>query len=177
MQLEIISQSHNRVDWVVRTNLLWLELASVCFVTLTSLLLLSTDSPIRWWVTGLLIGVSVLVTAVLAATTPHSEIGVLEREPDGGVLTLHKVWIPIGKKQALMVPVEDIVEFRSETAQFQDSDEDRYLLSRLWVIGKDGSHQHLTHWLDPDSVSTLGDVLSKAARCEYERGEVLPAVQ
>ena len=167
MQLEITSQSHNRVDWIVRTKILWLELALITFATVTVLLLVTTASPLRWWVTAIFLGVAVLVAVALAATTPYREIGSLERTPEGGMLELHRVWLPVGKRPAVTIPVQDIIEFRAETAQFQDAVEDQYRLARLWVIGQAGSHQLLTGWLAPESAYELGEALSKAARCDY----------
>ena len=168
MDLEITSQSHNRVDWVVRTKILWIELGLIIFVSITVILLASTASSLRWRVVTILISVGVLVAGVLAATMPLRELGFLERLPDGGELVLNKTWIPIGRRRALMVPVDDIAGFRYDESDFQDSEEDRYHMARLWVIRKSESQLKLTGWLEPEIVKELGDALAKACRVEYD---------
>ena len=171
MNLEITSTSHNRVDWVVHTKILWIEIALICSVFIAAILLASTASPIRWQVITILISVSALIAGVLAATTPVNERGYLERLPDGGELLVSKFWIPIGPRKAMTVPVDAISGFKYEASIFQDSDEDRYPMARLWVIRKQDIPLKLTGWLDPETVNDLGDALSKACRCEYDQGE------
>jgi hypothetical protein len=95
--------------------------------------------------------------------------------PDGGELLLKKFWIPIGPRTALEVPVDEIMGFKYEMSEFQDSDEDKYTLARLWVLRNSGNPRKLTDWMDPDTVNHLGDALSKACRCEYNQGELTAA--
>ena len=167
MRLAITSQSHNRVDWVVRTKILWIELGLTIFTALSSILIASTTNPLRWRVIFSLIGIGAMIAIVLAATTPISERGTLERLPDGGQLMQYKLWIPVGRRKVLEIPVEEIDGFRYEETTFQDSDEDRYRMARLWVIRKSEQELKLTLWLDPEAVYALGDALTKACRCDY----------
>jgi hypothetical protein len=169
MHLEITSTSHNRVDWVVRTKVIWMEIGLVSGVFITAVLLASTASPIRWRVITILISVSALIAGILAATTPVNEHGFLERLPDGGELILQKFWIPIGPREAVTIPVEEISGFKFEASIFQDSAEDRYPMARLWIIRKEDGPVKLTAWLEPESVNELGDALAKACRCEYDQ--------
>jgi hypothetical protein len=171
MHLEITFTSHNRVDWVVRTKILWIEISLILGVLVAVSLLASTASPIRWRVITILIAIASIIAGILAATTPVIERGFLERLPDGGELVISKFWIPIGPRKALMLPVDDILGFRYEVSVFQDSEEDRYPMARLWVIRKVDSPQKVTGWLDPEGVDSLGDALAKACRCEYDRGD------
>jgi hypothetical protein len=171
MFLEITSTSHNRVDWIVRTRILWIEVSLVIGVFITASLLASTPSSIRWYVISVLIAVATVMAGLLAATTPVNEHGSLERLPDGGELVLTKFWIPIGPRKSLKIPVDDIAAFKYESSIFQDSKVDKYPMSRLIVLRKEGKPLRLTGWLEPDTVSELGDALSKACRCDYIRGD------
>ncbi len=171
MRLEITSESHNRVDWVVRTKIIWLEAGLVLGVFIATIIIASTASPIRWRVVSWLIGSAVLIAGILAATTPLSERGSVERLPEGGELILTRTWIPIGSRRALSIPVDLISGYKYEVSIFQDSDEDRYPMARLWVSRKSDPPVKLTGWLDPETVSQLVEALGKACRCEVDRGD------
>jgi hypothetical protein len=171
MFLEITSTSHNRVDWIVRTRFLWIEVGLVIGVFIAASLLASTPSLIRWHVISVLIAVSTLMAGILAATTPVNERGSLERLPDGGELVLTKFWIPIGPHKSLEIPVDDIAAFKYESSVFQDSQVDKYPMSRLLILRKVGKPLRLTGWLEPEAVLELGDALSKACRCDYIQGD------
>ncbi|TFG73493.1 MAG: hypothetical protein E4H27_00670 [Anaerolineales bacterium] len=171
MRLEITSESHNRVDWVVRTKILWLEAGLVLGVLISTIIIASTASPIRWRVVSWLIGTAVVVAGILAATTPLHERGFVERLPEGGALVLTRTWIPIGAREAITIPVDLIAGFKYEVSVFQDSDEDRYSMARLWVNRLSDTPVKLTAWLDPETVSNLGEALGKACRCEVDRGD------
>lgn len=171
MHLEITFESHNRVDWVVRTKILWIEIGLVLGVMISTSIIASTASPIRWRVVSWLIAVSTLIAGILAATTPMRERGFVERLPDGGDLILNKIWIPIGSRKALTVSVDMISGFKYDVSIFQDADEDQYRMARLWVMRKSDTPLKLTGWLDPETVDSLGEALGKACRCEYVRGD------
>ena len=176
MNLEITSTSHNRVDWVIRTKILWIEISLICGVIIAAFLLASTSSPIRWQVITVLITMSVVIAGILAATTPLIERGYLERLPDGGELLLSKFWLPIGPRKALTVPVDEISALKYEESEFQDSEEDKYMLARLWIIHKSEAPLQLCSWLDPETVNKLGDALAKACRCDFDQSELAAPV-
>lgn len=167
MQLEITATSHNRVDWVIRSKIIWIEIGLILGVTITSLLLAYTGSPVRWRLIAVLVTFAVIIAGVLASTNPVTQRGVLERLPDGGELVVTKFWLPIGPRKALVLPVDEIEVFRYQSDTFQDADSVPYQMGQLWIHEKSGKRHKLTGWLDPNAVMNLGEELAKASRCEY----------
>jgi len=168
MKATIVEEARNRVVWEVRTSILWivlgLFLGGLCMAVF---LILAPLTP-RWDLAGAALALAVGVVAFLALTTPLAERGELERTLDGGSLTRARQWLLFGQRPAWQVELESVVGFRPEVRVFEDTGEQTYARSRLWVFLTDADPLPLTDWLDAPFVHTLGESLAKAGRCTFE---------
>ncbi len=168
MKATIVEEAHNRVVWEIKTSLLWivlgLFLGGLCAAVF---LILAPLSP-RWDLVGVALALTVGVAAFLALTTPLVERGELERTLDGGRLVRSRQWLFFGQRPALQAELESVVGFRPEARLFEDTGEQTYTRSRLWVFLTDADPLPVTDWLDAPFVHTLGESLAKAGRCTFE---------
>lgn len=164
MRVEILQETHNRVDWQAKTPLVWIEAGLVLGAVAFGLLIVPSPHPSRWLVAGVVGGVVLLIGVIVAFTTPMAEQGHLERLPDGGDVGRVKAWPLIGTRTVVAVALDDITSFEVETTVFEDAGSDPYRRSRLWAVLDDGSREALTSWAEPSSVLALAEALSKAGR-------------
>jgi hypothetical protein len=168
MQVVIEDESHNRVAWLVRQPVVSYVLAALASALFIGVLVALSPSPIRWWVVGGLVTAGIGGGVVLGATTPRVDRGVLERTPDGGAIVRSKVYLLVGERASLEVPLSDVERLESETHRFEDTRWDIYPLARLWLVRLDGQREMLTSWVAPDSAINLGDALARAGRLTFQ---------
>lgn len=168
MNATIVEEAHNRVVWETRTSILWIVLG-LFFGGLSgaTFLVLVPVAP-RWDLAAVMMTLTVAVAVFLALTTPLAERGELERTLDGGSLVRVRQWLFFGKRVAWQEELESIVGFRPEARVFEDTGEQTYPRSRLWVFLTDTDPLPITDWLDAPFVHTLGESLAKAGRCTFE---------
>jgi len=168
MQIRIVDEAHNRVDWAVRTPLFKILLGLLIGWGVFVALVITSPSPLRW---ALIAGVSAVMAIgflILVTTTPFGELGHLERTIEGGEVYRLKRWLLLGKRPAWVSPLEAISGFQMEWRTFEETAEQTYTLARLWVILTDGTFALLTDWSEPQSVQALGESLAKAGRRVFE---------
>jgi len=129
-----------------------------------SLLVTPSASALRRQAVGVVTAIVLVLGALLAVTTPVVDRGHLERLPEGGDLRRSKVWLLVGARTVVDVPLEDIGGFEVEIETFEDVPPAVYRQARLWAVANDGSRYCLTDWAETDSVSDLGNSLAKAGR-------------
>ena len=168
MKATIVEEAHNRVVWEIRTSILWivsgLFLGGLCIAVF---LVLAPLTP-RWDLAGVALALAMAIAALLALTTPLAERGELERTLDGGSVVRTRQWLFFGQRPAWQAELESVVGFRPETRNFEDTGEQTYTRSRLWVFLTDADPLPITDWLDAPFVHTLGESLAKAGRCTFE---------
>lgn len=170
MRVEILEETHNRVEWQAKTQLLWIEAGLLFGAGVFGLLIVPSPHPSRWLAAGVVGGIVLLVGVLVAVTTPAIEKGHLERLPDGGDVGRVKAWPLVGSRTVVDAALEDVTGFDIETTVFEDAGSDLYRRSRLWAVTGDGSRRALTSWAKPSSVLALGEALSKAGRRPLELG-------
>ncbi|MBN2391275.1 MAG: hypothetical protein JXR84_11145 [Anaerolineae bacterium] len=168
MKATIVEEAHNHVVWETRTSTLWIVLGLFLGGLCVAAFLLLVPFIPRWDLAGVMMALTVLVVVFLALTTPLAERGELERTLDGGSLVRMRQWLFFGKRLAWQAELESIVGFRPEARLFEDTGEQLYTRSRLWVFLADADPLPLTDWLDAPFVHTLGKSLAKAGRCTFE---------
>ncbi len=168
MQIQIVDEAHNRVDWVVRTPLLKILLGLLIAWAVFVVVLVPTPSPRRWGVLGGVTGVLLLAFAVLVTTTPLGEQGHMERTIEGGDLSRVKRWLIVGRRVAWESPLGEVAGFQMEWRMFEETGAHTYTLARLWATLTDGTFALLTDWADPETVYALGETLAKAGRRSFE---------
>ena len=168
MKATIVEEAHNHVVWEIRTSTHWivlgLFLGGLCAATF---LVLVPFNP-RWDLAGVMMALTVLAVVFLALTMPFAERGELERTLDGGSLVRMRQWLFFGKRLAWQAELESVAGFRPEARLFEDTGEQTYTRSRLWVYLTDADPLPLTDWLDAPFIHTLGESLAKAGRCTFE---------
>ncbi len=168
MKLDIIDESHNRVDWLVRWPVIWIELSLLLGLSvLTAVIMLST-SPARWIWLSTAGGFVMIVGVAIAMTTPIREEGYLERLPDGGELKLTYIWLGLGKRTEVALPFPDLDGFVCETQNFERTERSVYAMARLWARTRENDMRRLSAWGKPTTIEPLGEALSKAARRPLE---------
>jgi hypothetical protein len=168
MRIDIVEESHNRVDWLSRSPVLWIEAGLLMGLIVVAVLLLSSPSPLRWQVMGAVTAVLLTLAVVVAVATPPLERGHLERLPDGGTLSRARVWPLVGKRPVVEADLETLTGFEIETQVYEESAAECYGLSRLWALTGGEDRYCLTQWADTESVHTLGVALAKAGRLSFE---------
>lgn len=168
MRIEIVEESHNRVDWQSRTPLLWIEAGLLLGAAVTGALLLLSPSPLRWQITAAVVGVVAILGGVLAATMPPLDRGYLERLPEAGRLGRTKVWPLVGSRPVVEVDLGQITGFEVETEVFEESAAECYEMSRLWAVTEGEARYCLTGWAETESVTLLGMSLAKAGRLAFQ---------
>jgi hypothetical protein len=168
MKATILEEAHNHVVWETRTSTLWIVLGLFLGGLCAAAFLVLVPLAPRWDLAGVLLAVTVGVVVFLALTTPLAERGELERTLDGGNLVRVRQWLFFGQRLAWQTELESIVGFRPEVRVFEDTGEQTYTLTRLWVFLMDADPLPITDWLDGPFVHTLGESLAKAGRCTFE---------
>lgn len=168
MKATIVEETHNHVVWEIRTSTLWivlgLFLGGLCIAVF---LVLAPLAP-RWDLAGVVLALALGIAVLLALTTPLAERGELERALDGGSLARVRQWLLFGQRPAWQAPLESVVGFRPEVRVFEDTGDQTYTRSRLWVFLTDADPLPITDWLDVSFVHTLGESLAKVGRCTFE---------
>jgi hypothetical protein len=168
MNLEITDESHNRVEWLVRWPVVWVELGLLLGLSvLTIFILLSTHSA-RWIWLGTVGGFTIIIGVAIAATTPVSEEGYLERLPDGGELRLTCIWFGLGRRTRVDLPFPELDSFVYETQDFERTERSIYTMARLWARTRESDVSRLSAWGKPTVIEPLGAALSRAARRPLE---------
>lgn len=168
MKATIVEEAHNHVIWETRTSILWIVLGVFLGGLFAAAFLVVAPFVPRWDLAGVMMALIVGVAIFLALTTPLAERGELERTLDGGSLTRVRQWLFFGKRLAWKAELTSVVGFRPEARVFEDTGEQTYTLSRLWVFLTDADPLPLTDWLDMPFVHGLGESLAKAGRCTFE---------
>ncbi|MGC9393616.1 MAG: hypothetical protein ACP5J4_02030 [Anaerolineae bacterium] len=168
MKAAIVEEAHNHVVWEMRTSILWIVLGLFLGGLCAAAFLVVVPFVPRWDLAGVMMALTVAVVVFLALTTPLAERGELERTLDGGSLVRVRQWLLSGKRRAWQAELESVVGFRPEARVFEDTGEQLYTRSRLWVYLTDADPLPLTDWLDAPFVHTLGESLAKAGRCTFE---------
>ena len=168
MKATIVEEAHNHVVWETRTSILWIVLGLFLGGLCAAAFFVIVPFVPRWDLAGVMMALTVSVVALLALTTPLAERGELERTLDGGSLVRIRQWLFFGERPALQAELESVAGFRPEARVFEDTGEQTYTRSRLWVYLTDADPLPLTDWLDASFVHTLGESLAKAGRCTFE---------
>lgn len=168
MKATIMEEAHNRVVWEIRTSILWIVLGLFIGGLCIAVFLVFAPLTPRWDLAGVALTLVLGVAALLALTTPLAERGELERTLDGGSLARVRQWLFFGKRPAWQAELESVVGFRPEARIFEDTGEQTYTCSRLWVFLTDADPIPITDWLDAPFVQILGESLAKAGRCTFE---------
>lgn len=168
MKAAIVEEAHNHVVWETKTSILWIVLGVFIGGLCAAAFLVVVPFVPRWDLAGVIMALTVGAVAFLALTTPLAERGELERTLDGGSLVRVRQWLFSGKRRAWQAELESVVGFRPEARVFEDTGEQLYTRSRLWVYLTDADPLPLTDWLDAPFVHTLGESLAKAGRCTFE---------
>ena len=167
MKATIVEEAHNHVVWETQTSTLWIVLGLFLGGLSAAAFLVLVPFIPRWDLAGVLLAVTVVVSVFLALTTPLAERGELERTLDGGSLTRLRHWLFFGKRLAWKAELASVVGFRPEARVFEDTGEQTYTRSRLWVFLTDADPLPITDWLDAPFIHTLGESLAKAGRCTF----------
>jgi hypothetical protein len=168
MKATILEEAHNHVVWEIRTSILWIVLGLfIGGLCAAAFLILAPVAP-RWDLASVVMALTIVVVVFLALTTPLAERGELERTLDGGSLVRIRHWLFFGQRPACQAELESVVGFRPEARVFEDTGEQTYTHSRLWVFLTDADPRPITDWLDALFVHTLGESLAKAGRCTFE---------
>ncbi len=168
MKATIVEETHNHVVWEIRTSTLWIVLGLFLGGLCIAVFLVLAPLASRWDLAGAVLALALGIAALLALTTPLAERGELERTLDGGSLTRVRQWLFFGARPAWQVQLDCLVGFRPEARVFEDTGEQTYARSRLWVFLTDADPLPITDWLDVSFVHTLAESLAKAGRCTFE---------
>ena len=168
MKATIVEETHNRVVWETRTSILWIVLGLFLGGLCIAVFLVLAPLVPRWDLAGAVLAFALGIAGLLALTTPLAERGELERTLDGGSLARVRQWLFFGQRSALQAQLESVVGFRPEARVFEDTGEQTYTRSRLWVFLTDADPLPITDWLDASFVHTLGESLAKAGRCIHQ---------
>ena len=168
MRVVIVEESHNRVAWLSRTPMLWIEVGLLVGAVSAGAVLLFSPSPVRWQVLGAVIFVLLVLAVLLAVTTAPQDRGYLERLPEGGTLFRARVWPLVGDRPVVQVDLDSVTGFEIETQVFEESAEESYPQSRLWAQTAGEGRYCLTNWAETASVITLGVALAKAGRLSFD---------
>ena len=168
MKATIVEETHNHVVWEIRTSTLWIVLGLFLGGLCIAVFLILVPLVPRWDLAGAVLVCALGIAAVLGLTTPLAERGELERTLDGGSLTRARQWLFFGKRPAWQAQLESVVGFRPEVRLFEDTGEQTYTRSRLWVFFTDADPLPITDWLDVPFVHTLGESLAKVGRCTFQ---------
>lgn len=168
MKATIVEEAHNRVVWEIRTSILWIVLGLFLGGLSAAVFLILAPSTPSWDLASVIMASTVVVVVFLALTTPLAERGELERTLDGGSVVRIRQWLFFGQRPAWQVELESVVGFRPEARVFEDTGDQTYTHSRLWVFLTDADPLPITDWLDAPFVHTLGESLAKAGRCTFE---------
>ena len=168
MKAAIVEEAHNHVVWETKSSLMWIELGLFVAGLCVAALLVTTPSPLRWTMAGIVGALVVGAAAVLALATPLAERGELERTLDGGTVRRTRKWLFLGNRVAWEAPLESVTGFRLEARKFGETADQTYTLARLLAVAAVDDPVALTDWLDEPFVQTLGESLAKAGRCEFE---------
>ena len=166
MKAAIIEEAHNKVIWEVRSPLIWIELGLFTGGLCVAAFIVTTPSPLRWTLAGVVGALVVSVMAILVLTTPLAERGEFERTLDGGALYRVKRWLFFGDHLAWEAPLATIAGFRPEARVFEETDAQTYTLARLLVIFTEAEPVPVTDWLESEFVESLAGSLTKAGRIE-----------
>jgi hypothetical protein len=169
MRIVIGVEEHNRIAWEARSPLLRILAGVLVATVFLVVLLVPSPSPARWRVVGGVVGSALAIAAILTLTTPLTDSGHLERLPDGGDVERIKTWPLMSPRSVLQLPLDEIVAFVVETADFEEAAPRVTTLSRLRIQNTAGAHMALTAWAEPSSVLALGEALAKAGRRELVR--------
>ncbi len=167
MQIKIVEEHHNQVDWEVRTPLHWTIGGLIVGAAVFALLVIPSPSPHRWWAVAGVTGGVLAIAVFIAATTPTVDRGHLERLPEGGLVRRTRTWLLVGERSTLEVELDTITGFEAEIEAFEDRRTEPYQLARLWAISTDEAPRGLTDWAEPASALALGEALAKAARLPF----------
>jgi hypothetical protein len=167
-EIALTEESHNHIDWEVRTPVVWYEVGLLVGALFFAVLAVLSPSPLRWQAIGLVGGLLLIAAVALAVTTPMVDRGHLERLPEGGEVRRSRVWLFLGERPVLAWPLDDVVAFQMEGEIFEDVSPTTYRLARLWVVSREGDRRRLTQWASPASVRSLGEALGKAGRRAFE---------
>jgi len=168
MDIQIVDEAHNRVDWAVRTPLVKILIGLIAGWGVLAVLVLPGSGPRTYLVGGIAGGVVLLFALFMMLTTPLSERGHLERTPDGGEVYRLKRWLLGGKRMTWHALLEDVSGFQMEWQTFAETASDTYTLARLWAVLTDGSTALLTDWAEVEHIRGLGESLAKAGRRVFE---------
>jgi hypothetical protein len=168
MKATIVEEAHNRVVWETQTSILWIVLGVFLGGLCGAAFLVLVPMTPRWDLAAVLMTLGIGVAAFLGLTTPLAERGELERTLDGGSLMRVRRWLFFGQRAAWQAELGAVAGFRPEVRLFEDTGEQMYTRSRLWVYLADADPLPLTDWLDAPFVHTLGESLAKAGRCTFE---------
>lgn len=168
MKATIVEETHNRVVWEIRTSTLWIVLGLFLGGLCIAVCLVLVPLTPRWDLVGAVLTFALGVAVLLALTSPLAERGELERTLDGGSLARVRQWLFFGQRPAWQAQLESVVGFRPEVRVFEDTGEQTYTRSRLWVFLTENDPLPITDWLDAPFVHTLGESLAKVGRCTFE---------
>ena len=101
MRVVLTEESHNHVDWEVKSALVRIELGILVGTAIVCTVLFTSPSELRWAVGGAVAAASVAAMIVFALTTPLSENGHMERLPDGGDLKRTQKWLFVRPRPSL----------------------------------------------------------------------------
>ncbi|MGC9348835.1 MAG: hypothetical protein ACP5JG_11895 [Anaerolineae bacterium] len=168
--MEIVEreEGHNRVDWERRTPVVWIEVGILVGAISFAALIITSPSPMRWYLIGAVTGVLLVIAVLIAMTTPLIDAGYLERLPEGGVVQRWKVWLGLGNRPQFDLALDDVTRFEMETQLFEDSPHETYVLSRVWAVLESGKRRALTAWIPPEIGQQLGEALARAGRRAFE---------
>ena len=120
MRIVLTEEDHNHVDWESRSPVVWIEVALLVGVLVFSLLVTPSASTLRRQAVSVVTAIVLALGGLLAVTTPVVDRGHLERLPEGGDLKRSKVWLVVGARAVVDVPLEDIDRFEVEVETFED---------------------------------------------------------
>lgn len=168
--MEIIEreEGHNRVDWERHSSVIWIEVGILIGALAFTGLIVTSPSPMRWYLIGAVAGVLLIIAVLIALTTPLIDAGYLERLPEGGDLQRWKVWLGVGSRPEFDLPLEDVTGFVMETQLFEDTPRDTYVLSRVWAVLASGERRALTAWIPSETAEHLGEALARAGRRPFQ---------
>lgn len=168
MKATIVEETHSRVVWEIRTSILWIVLGLFLGGLFAAAFLILAPLAPRWDLAGVIMVLTLAPVIFLTLTTPFAERGELERTLDGGRLVRVRQRLLFGQRPVWQAELESVVGFRPEVCVFEDTGDQTYTRSRLWVFLADADPLPITDWLDVPFVHALGESLAKAGRCRFE---------
>lgn len=164
MHLVITEERHDRVSWEVHSPIVWLELGLLAGALLFTPLVLASPHPSRWTIASIMYGILGLIGVIAAVAIPLRDHGYLERRPEGGKVHRGRVWVLVGERRPLDVPLEAVLGIELEPRLFEDVSVGPYTLARLWLLDRDQERRLFTGWVELAEAQELMRALNRAGR-------------